>query len=698
MDQPWLVQPCSGTAAPFRLSRESGDVAGFVVAGTQVQVVEQHGKKWAQIIWKEPDQKKGWVKMANLRPADAQSIANSTVSGCPGMLGRRRASDASEDRPRQRLCLVRDVADPSATCRDECGVSNETAEPVPDWLELLSAAALGVPLSLTAPSSPVPSHCFDFWDRLYNYQQAGIKFALSRAGRVLLADEMGLGKSVQALAIAAHFREQWPALIVAPTHLCAQWRAHAIEWLSLREDTIQVVRHRTSIVLPDKDMVICSYELLRASEQLRRTCDGNPFRVIVFDECHRLKNMHSQRFQTLAHLARDSTRVILLSGTPMPNSAAEIWAQLSLVLPAGRMPDFESFANRYSYRVESKRLGVRWKGFRNMTELNMRVLRHIMVQRRKGDVGQQLPAIRRYFKILSTTQEVPELQSRQEDEAKIRNEKAGEDYTTAASAGSALPPDEDSLKKLVVDILACRNIEEMTLGLLRSELEQRLNLDPGSLDEYRDMIRNLAADEVTRIMEHGAASQEESAFQEEVSTLAFDSMRRQHHKLQEEAWLACNLKFRNTLRYVQHLLVSGTSDGLRKVVLFAHHRKMLTALEVMAKFAGFRSVRLDGRVPRDTRHRLVASFQTDNNVHVAVCSIMACSEGLELTAARTVVFCELHWTPAVLEQCEARVHRHGQANAVDIWYMVAEGTIDERMCRTLEDKRSGSRQADPTGG
>ena len=49
-------------------------------------------------------------------------------------------------------------------------------------------------------------------------------------------------------------------------------------------------------------------------------------------------------------MARDASRVILLSGTPMPNSAAEIWAQLALVFPQGTLPGFEDFADRYAYR------------------------------------------------------------------------------------------------------------------------------------------------------------------------------------------------------------------------------------------------------------------------------------------------------------------------------------------------------------
>jgi hypothetical protein len=45
------------------------------------------------------------------------------------------------------------------------------------------------------------------WDSLMPFQREGVKFALSRGGRVYLADDMGLGKTIQALAVAAIYRD-----------------------------------------------------------------------------------------------------------------------------------------------------------------------------------------------------------------------------------------------------------------------------------------------------------------------------------------------------------------------------------------------------------------------------------------------------------------------------------------------------------
>ena len=52
--------------------------------------------------------------------------------------------------------------------------------------------------------------------------------ALCRTGRALIGDEMGLGKTVQAIAVAAAYRDEWPVLIIAPSSLrggcnCRGW-------------------------------------------------------------------------------------------------------------------------------------------------------------------------------------------------------------------------------------------------------------------------------------------------------------------------------------------------------------------------------------------------------------------------------------------------------------------------------------------
>ncbi len=66
--------------------------------------------------------------------------------------------------------------------------------------------------------------------------------------------------------------------------------------------------------------------------------------------------------------------------------------------------------------------------------------------------------------------------------------------------------------------------------------------------------------------------------------------------------------------------------------------------------------------------------------------LQAAGEGIDLTAARFCMYFSEPWSLGQHEQTLARVHRPGQTRTVYYYYLVASGTVDEDVRKSLEEK------------
>lgn len=121
------------------------------------------------------------------------------------------------------------------------------------------------------------------------------------------------------------------------------------------------------------------------------------------------------------------------------------------------------------------------------------------------------------------------------------------------------------------------------------------------------------------------------------------------------------------------------------VVAFAHHQTVIARVAQKLQQAGVPFGVIDGKTPKTRRFSLVNEFQ-EGKINVILCS-GAAREGITLTRARHVFFCERFWTPAEEDQAADRVHRISQTREVTVWILKALGTIDMRMDQVVGRKR-----------
>ncbi|KAL4471126.1 hypothetical protein ABPG72_006507 [Tetrahymena utriculariae] len=140
-------------------------------------------------------------------------------------------------------------------------------------------------------------------------------------------------------------------------------------------------------------------------------------------------------------------------------------------------------------------------------------------------------------------------------------------------------------------------------------------------------------------------------------------------------------KNQQVLNYLEELLKS-----VDKVIIFAEHKEILDNIEKFANDRKKKYIRIDGSVRAEERSIRVLSFENNKNISIAILSFGAASQGITLTSASNIVFAEMHWTPAIMQQAEDRAHRIGQKNPVTCHYLIGEQTLDNMLYKKIEQK------------
>ena len=137
------------------------------------------------------------------------------------------------------------------------------------------------------------------------------------------------------------------------------------------------------------------------------------------------------------------------------------------------------------------------------------------------------------------------------------------------------------------------------------------------------------------------------------------------------------------LAALSDIVDSAAEDG-KKLVIIARFLPEIDAITRMLEQKAIGYSLISGEIK--DRDDQVNRFQTDPDVTVFVGQIATAGLGITLTAADTMVFYSLDYSMSNFEQAKARIHRVGQRNPCTYIYLVAAGTVDEKVLKALRDK------------
>uniref|UniRef100_A0A674E9N0 Chromodomain helicase DNA binding protein 7 n=1 Tax=Salmo trutta TaxID=8032 RepID=A0A674E9N0_SALTR len=199
---------------------------------------------------------------------------------------------------------------------------------------------------------------------LREYQLEGVNWLLFNwynTRNCILADEMGLGKTIQSITFLYEIYLKGihgPFLVIAPLSTIPNWEREFRTWTELNvivyhgsqasRKTIQAyemnyrdVQGRVIKGAYKFHAVITTFEMILTDcPELRSV----PWRCVVIDEAHRLKNRNCKLLEGLKMM--DMEHKVLLTGTPLQNTVEELFSLLNFLEPE-RFPSENIFMQEF---------------------------------------------------------------------------------------------------------------------------------------------------------------------------------------------------------------------------------------------------------------------------------------------------------------------------------------------------------------
>ena len=475
-----------------------------------------------------------------------------------------------------------------------------------------------------------------------DFQAEALVRLRAMAYRGIVADQMGLGKT--STGIWAWMDSPASRLtVVCPASVKLNWRREV--WAITGEEmpvylisgtpkqrANEWAGARHCLEQNEEGVVVINYDLLRhLSEQhkqvMQQWTDGQ---FLICDESHYLKNRKAKRTKFVLEQLRPHG-VLALSGTPIRNTAEDLYSQMELVRP-GSFTSYHDFCNRYLIMAPLQMPHMRRptqvvRGVKNQDELNA-VLNTMQIRRKKEDVLDLPPKIRTVTE-LEMSPTFTKLYKAMREYAVLKLDELGADTDVfAPEARSALEA-----------ALRCEQIAQGCVGGIPEEMQHRLG------DEIRKHAEGVPG-RPHELVFPGAPKME---------------------------WL-------------KETVESIIGQGGQPIVFSKWTAQVLW---LTANYQG--ATNLYGDKTAEQRQESIDLFQ-DGERPIMFCQVKI-AEGFNLTKSQDVIFMGRDWSPAINEQAEDRAHRMGQRGTVNVQIPIMRGTIEEMIHKRLAAKASDAEGA-----
>jgi SNF2 family DNA or RNA helicase len=210
----------------------------------------------------------------------------------------------------------------------------------------------------------LPSPCRKCGISFRKHQRVGIAWLYMR-GRGLIADQVGLGKTAQAAGLLALLKQTGEldgqrSVVVCRPAAIGQWRDELVRFLPglITIDNTGPLPKRIDKYVSCWDILVTGYQmLLRDHEHL----DNFRLSTLIIDDVDSLRKRSNRSAVAIKRIARASSRVVILNGTPLQKRLRELHSMLEPVGGHAVFGTETNFRNTYErlelVNVYNPRLG-----------------------------------------------------------------------------------------------------------------------------------------------------------------------------------------------------------------------------------------------------------------------------------------------------------------------------------------------------
>lgn len=466
-----------------------------------------------------------------------------------------------------------------------------------------------------------------------DHQIVAIHYASMRK-HTLCADPPGLGKTMVGVGLS-NLMEARKVLVVPPAHLKINWSLEWAKW-DTNNLSIGIIGGKQKTWPADKDVIICNYDMLAKFENEIREITWD---LVIADEAHYLASRDSKRTRYFfgAKEKKKGKKIIspfippmkynkclFLTGTPIMSRPVELWPMVNASCSTTFGNNWTEFTTTYC------------SGFLNKYQA------------------------RKPFWDVSGASNTEELQQKLRESFMIRRDKKTvlKDLPDKRRQLIILP--NDGLIKLVeAEKTASQKVRDAILELT------------GDIKRKNDDI--FSDNLITKFSNWGDSDYlKEFRNMSESDKIAFEELSTARKQLAEA-------KLPMAIEHIKNYV-----DANEKVIVFCVHTNVAEKLKEAFPSCAF----ITGSVLTGKRHKEVEKFQNDPLCNPMIANMVAGGTGYTMTAASIVVFVELDWTPAIIEQAEDRAWRRGQKNSVLCQHLVVDGSLDSKFVSILLEKQN----------